>query len=153
MARFFRKRRRRPGPSKNEKKVRRREGGGSRETTLSVRYPSVERLEVSFECRSPRAEVMANETRAMGPGDECSLVVSCSGTCGVGTFDLGSKIDELVEAGQISCEGSVKCASPRYGGIEPCGFELKFKIGVTYGKDAPAAGPAPGPAPEQEAAS
>ncbi len=131
MARFFKKRRADAGPSKNELKARRgRDTGGP---SLAARYPSVQKLEVRLEFLGAQAQVLEQESRAFGPGDECRFTAACPGRCGAGRFDLAAKIDAVVAARQTASESRGLCQEPLYAGSpENCGCELRCSIQAEY---------------------
>lgn len=139
----YRKRRRRPGPSKNEEKVSRAKEVESRNrpsNALGARFPNVLRLKVSLDFQGSRGQVLGSETRVFGPRDICNFSAPCPGTCGVGEFDLASKIAQVVTAGEAASEATGICQEHLYAGsTELCHCQLKCRLELEY---------VPQPAPE-----
>jgi hypothetical protein len=132
MARYF-KRRRAPGENKNEAKVQRRENEGRPGNCLGDLYPNVRQLKIKLRFVTPRQELAGEEDRVITPKDECGLLLSCPGSCGVGTFNLGAKLTSIIEAGEAASDSSAKCQAERYGSVgEPCGYELQCHVDVEY---------------------
>jgi hypothetical protein len=108
-------------------------------------FPSVEKLTVRLTFLSPRGEPAGEESRQFGANDPIDLTAACPGSCGVGTFDLQTKVAAVLAAAEPASEASGKCQTPRYGSnSEPCGYELRCKIDAVYA-------PKPEPKPEPEA--
>ncbi|MBI4425050.1 MAG: hypothetical protein HY554_15060 [Elusimicrobia bacterium] len=145
MARFFKKRRPKGGPSKNEEKVTRSREAAARERSMSRladRFPQVERLSVQLDLVSPQNHPLAErQTRVFRPEDACDFSVPCPGRCGHGSFDLAAKLESVVETRQPLSESSGTCQEPLYAGSpDVCGVRLNCRIEVAY---------APEPAKEQ----
>ena len=137
---YFKKRRRvRAGPNKNEQKVQRRLELENREQaagTLQSRYPAVQGLSIHLVLLTPQHQILNEETRAFGPGDALDLEVPCPGRCGVGSFNLGAKVDSVITSRQERSESGGKCQEPLMGGsAELCGCELKCRMEVVYTPD------------------
>ncbi len=134
MAQPFKKKRRAPaGPNKNEQKVMREKMARSI-GPLRERYPSVQKLTVDLEFRTPQQHLMDNQTRVYTPGDQCDFTVPCPGRCGHGSFDLAGKIKSVIEGGETSSESRGTCMETLFDGSkEPCGFELRCRIRTVYG--------------------
>lgn len=136
MARFFKKRRWSPGPSKNEKKVMRGQELRSQPSRLQERFPSLQRMTLSLRFLGDQEQVLGEETREFRPMDACDLSAQCRGLCGGAAFDLETKIGEMVEARETLHEFSGKCAAQQLGSPDPCGSELRCRIDLVYLVDA-----------------
>jgi hypothetical protein len=134
---YFKKRRRAPiGPNKNEQKVQRRLQNESREQsadTLQGRYPTVQQMSIHLVLLTPQHQTLNEETRTFGAGDTLDLDVPCPGRCGVGSFNLGAKVESVIGSRQERSESGGKCQEPLMGGSsELCGCELKCRMEVVY---------------------
>lgn len=134
MADFYRKRKVKPGPSKNEQKVmrsRESEAANRSTPTLKSLYPPVDRLTIHLEFRSPQKAPLGNETRVFNANDPCRFTAPCPGTCGVGSFNLAAKIGKVVETAAAASEGTGVCQE-QGGAAGVCGCELKVRMEVVY---------------------
>ena len=132
MAGYFKKRKRTFGPSKNEKKVMRAKEAASA-GTLGQRYQDVRRLNIQLKFSSPHNAILGEESRDFGPQDLCRFLVPCPGACGEGSFDLESKIQQIVATRQSRSESSGQCQKPSF--VSPsdiCGCLLDCTITVVY---------------------
>ncbi|MBI4371444.1 MAG: hypothetical protein HY552_04015 [Elusimicrobia bacterium] len=119
MAGFYRKKRRKTGPSKNEEKVQRaREALAetSAAGTLASRFPSVRALRVTLSFVSPQGAVLESSETTLKPGDPFQFEADCPGRCGSGSVDFAPQLADAL--GRTLAEGSfeVPCAEPLYGG-------------------------------------
>ena len=136
MANFFKKRKAKTGPNKNEAKVQRARDEEARSRSggrLQDRFPSVQSLSVKMEFFSSHQAPLGEESRTFRPQDVCDFSAPCPGPCGVGSFDLGAKVEQVVASGQSSAEATGRCQEPLYAGSpDLCGCELKCSITVAY---------------------
>jgi len=148
----FHKKRRRPGPSKNEEKIGRNKEEERRShpsNWLGNRYESVAGLTLKFDLVGTHSENLGQETRKFGREDACAFSVPCPGLCGGGSFELGTKISEIVAAAQPSADFNVVCQHKTYSGPSSvCGVTLKCHLDLSYRPIAERPAPAPAPAPE-----
>jgi hypothetical protein len=133
---FYRKKKRKTGPSKNEQKVQRgrdAEAETNAAGTLSSRFPSVRGVKVRIVVTSPQNVVLDESEDLIGPNDPFQVGADCPGRCGTGSFDfaevLAASLGRLDERG----ETSATCAEPLYGGgpdacgcVAKCQFEAEF---------------------------
>lgn len=134
---FFKKRRRaKPGPSKNELKVKRREREDNEapEQTLEQRWPGVRSITVKLEFFTHQGHLMDEQTIRFGPTDVPDFEIECQGRCGGdGLFDLSEKIGQAVASGQSTVIGNDLCAVPVFPGTrETCSLQLKSKVDLGY---------------------
>lgn len=136
MAEFYRKKRRKVGPSKNDEKVQRgldAEAETRAAGTLSSRFPGVRGVKVRIIVTSPQGVVLEENDDLIGPNDPFVIAADCPGRCGSGSYDFA----ELVSAALARVEehGAVQlaCAEPLYGGgpdncgcVAKCEYEAQF---------------------------
>src|SRR3954468_2637166 len=82
---FYRKKRRKAGPSKNDEKVRRAQTAEDNERaagTLSTRFPSLRSLRVKVAIATPQGVVLEESEETYGPNDPFFLEADCPGSCG-----------------------------------------------------------------------
>ena len=138
MAQFFKSKRRRGGggPNKNEKKVMREKQAENQARfarPLSEMYPSVQRLSIQLEFLTPQQHLFDRQVRVFEPSNACDFSVPCLGRCGgQGSFDLESKVSQVISARQTVSTGSGTCQERLYLGPEICGFRLQCKIEAVY---------------------
>jgi hypothetical protein len=139
MAGFYRskKRRGRPGPSKNEEKVMRREAEARREKSaarLGDLFPAVQSVSLSWKFVTPQQETYDEGARALTAADACDLVLPCPGRCrGQGAFDLTARLRSLADSGRERGEELAVCREPLYAGSpQLCDFRLECRLQVTY---------------------
>jgi hypothetical protein len=132
----YRKKKRNPGPSKNEEKVERaRQAEAMNRTGNSVgaRFPEVGSLKITLAFTGAQGQSFGEVTKTYKPQDPCDFATPCPGRCGVGSFDLASKIAAVVTAHEMVSEGSGVCQEKPYAGAtEPCGCTLKARVEATY---------------------
>lgn len=135
---FYRKKRRhKPGPSKNEMKVwrgREAERQVRSAGTLRERFPWVQKLTVQLDFFTPQQLLLEKESRMFGPPDPCLFSAPCPGRCGGrGSFDLAAKVQAVVESRQPQGTGAGVCRELLYpGSAEICGFRLQCRIDALY---------------------
>ena len=79
---FYRKKRRKAGPSKNDEKVRRAQTAEDNERaagTLSTRFPSVRSLRVKVSIATPQGVVLEESEETYAPNDAFFLEADCPG--------------------------------------------------------------------------
>ncbi|HOW27680.1 MAG TPA: hypothetical protein PK876_04160 [Elusimicrobiota bacterium] len=131
------KKRKAAGPNKNEKKVMREMEAERRigmAGTLKERYPSVQRLTIQLNFISPQGHLLEQQTRHYGPADACDFSATCLGRCGgTGSFDLESKIKEVISTRRAASDNTGTCQEKLYpGSADCCGSRLQCKIEVSY---------------------
>lgn len=140
---YPRRRRGPQGPNKNEQKVMHREAAERKARSagsLAERFPGVERLTVVLEFKSPQDSLLGSESRVFRGSDALVLEAPCPGRCGVGSFDLAAKIEQVVTARETASQASGICQKPLYAGSpDVCGCRLSCRIEASY---APASAPA-----------
>ena len=133
---FYRKKRRKTGPSKNEQKVQRgldAEAETHAAGTLSSRFPGVRGVKVRITVTSPQGVVLDESDDLIGPNDPFIIETDCPGRCGSGSYDFA----ELVAQGLTRLDergtAEMACAEPLYGGgpgtcgcLAKCEFEAEF---------------------------
>src|SRR5579885_3665933 len=129
---IYRKKRRQVGPSKNEEKVERGRQAKSA-VPLGARYPQVRSLTIVLTFSGPQGQSFGQETRAFSPQDPCDFAVPCPGRCGVGSFDLAAKIEEVIAAQEQESKSSGVCQEVLFAGAaDVCGCKLDCAITVAY---------------------
>ncbi|MEK7234177.1 MAG: hypothetical protein AAB268_10205 [Elusimicrobiota bacterium] len=116
---FYRKKRRKAGPSKNDEKVRRAQTAEDNERnagTLSTRFPSVRSLRVKVAIATPQGVVLEESEEIYGPNDPFFLEADCPGSCGSGAYDFAVLIAQSLENLQERGVAQIICAEPSYSG-------------------------------------
>ncbi len=130
---FYRKKRRKAGPSKNEEKVRRAKDAVDHERaagTLSSRFPSIRSLSVKLSIATPQGVTLEESSEDYKPEDAFAVEADCPGSCGSGFYDFSAAIakslDRLEEHGasQIICAESSYSGGP--GGTCGCVAKCEF---------------------------
>lgn len=133
---YNKKKRKNSGPNKNEEKVQRGKDAerlGASSNSLGARFPGVEKLVVTLQFMSSREADLGTETRSFTPQDPCRFEAACPGPCGVGEFNLASKIESVIAARLPSAEASGQCEEPLFAGSkELCGCRLNCRLTVSY---------------------
>jgi hypothetical protein len=130
---FYRKKRRKAGPSKNEKKVGRAQTAEDQERaagTLSTRFPSVRALKVKVSIATPQGVVLEESEETYGPNDPFFLEADCPGSCGSGSYDFAVLIAQSLENLQERGQAQIICAEPSYSGAAgaTCGCIAKCEF-------------------------
>ena len=116
---FYRKKRRKAGPSKNDEKVRRSQTAEDNERaagTLSTRFPSVRSLRVKVSIATPQGVVLEESEETYAPNDPFFLEADCPGSCGSGSYDFAVLIGASLEALKMRGSAQIVCAEPSYSG-------------------------------------
>jgi hypothetical protein len=116
---FYRKKKRKAGPSKNDEKVRRAQNAEDSERaagTLSTRYPSVRSLRVKVSIATPQGVVLEESEETYGPNDAFVLEADCPGSCGSGHYDFAVLISQALEAAQERGSSQTICQEASYSG-------------------------------------
>jgi hypothetical protein len=133
---FYRKKRRKTGPSKNDEKVQRGREAEAQEHaagTLTSRFPGVRGVKVRIAVTSPQGVVLEENEELIGPNDAFIIQADCPGRCGSGSYEFA----ELVAASLTKLEehgvADIACVEPLYGGgpdkcgcVAKCEFEAEF---------------------------
>lgn len=130
---FYRKKRRKAGPSKNDEKVRRAQTAEDNERaagTLSTRFPTLRALRVKVSIATPQGVVLEESEETFGPNDPLILEADCPGSCGSGSYDFGALIAQSLENLQERGSAQVICAEPSYSGAAgaTCGCIAKCEF-------------------------
>lgn len=130
---FYRKKKRKVGPSKNEEKVRRAGEAADMERaagTLSTRYPSVRSLKVKVSISTPQGVVLEESVETYGPQDAFVLEADCPGSCGSGHYDFAVLITQALDAAQARGSNQVICQEASYSGApgSVCGCVAKCEF-------------------------
>lgn len=131
---FYRKKKRKVGPSKNEEKVRRAGEAADQERaagTLSTRYPGIRSLKVKVSIATPQGVVLEESEETYGPQDAFVLEADCPGSCGSGHYDFAVMISQALDAAQKKGSSQTVCAEASYSGaagatcgcVAKCDFE------------------------------
>lgn len=126
---FYRKKRRKVGPSKNEEKVRRGQSADAQATaagSLSSRFPSVRGVRARVTITSLQGVVLDETETIIGPNDPFLIEADCPGRCGSGSYDFAPQVAESL--GRLEEDGQFEavCQEPHYGGgNEACGCVAK----------------------------
>lgn len=130
---FRKKRRAKPGPSKNELKVmrgRQEEMGGR---SLGQILPSVRSLTVTLTFATPQGHLLDESTETLKKDDEVEFVVDCPGRCGAGKFDFSQMIERAATERQSQLEVTAVCSQPLFAGsADACGTSLKCRLGLDF---------------------
>ncbi len=116
---FYRKKRRKAGPSKNDEKVRRAQTAEDNERaagTLTTRFPSLRSLRVKVSIATPQGVVLEESEATYGPDDAFFLEADCPGSCGSGAYDFAVLIAPSLENLQERGSAQLICAEPSYSG-------------------------------------
>lgn len=122
---FYRKKRRKVGPSKNEEKVRRGMAADQQATTagsLSSRFPSVRGVRARITINSLQGVTLDETETVIGPNDPFIIEADCPGRCGSGSYDFAVQVSEALS--RLEEEGTYEatCLEPHYGGgSDACG--------------------------------
>lgn len=130
---FYRKKRRKAGPSKNEKKVGRQQNAEDQERaagTISTRFPAVRALRVKVSIATPQGVVLEESEETYGPNDPFYLEADCPGSCGSGSYDFAGLIAQSIESMQERGSAQIICAEPSYSGAAgaTCGCIAKCEF-------------------------
>lgn len=130
---FYRKKRRKVGPSKNDQKVRRAQNAEDQERaagTLSTRFPSLRSLRVKVSIATPQGVVLEESEETYGPNDPFFLEADCPGSCGSGSYDFAVLIGQSLENLQERGSAQIICAEPSYSGASgaTCGCIAKCEF-------------------------
>lgn len=130
---FYRKKKRKVGPSKNDEKVRRSQAAEDQERaagTLSTRFPAVRSLRVKVSIATPQGVVLEESEETYGPSDPFVLEADCPGSCGSGSYDLALLIAQALERAESRGASQIVCARESYsggpGGV--CGCVAKYEF-------------------------
>ncbi len=130
---FYRKKKRKVGPSKNDEKVRRAQTAEDNERaagTLSTRYPTVRALKVKVSISTPQGVVLEESEENYGPQDAFVLEADCPGSCGSGHYDFAILITQALDAAQTRGSNQIICQEASYSGAAgaTCGCVAKCEF-------------------------
>ena len=133
---FYRKKRRKAGPSKNEQKVQRgrdAEAQTHAAGTLSSRFPAVRGVKVRIVVTSPQGVVLDETDALIGPNDPFQIEADCPGRCGSGSYDFAEDVAQSLT--KLEEQGAVEaaCDEPLYGGgPDKCGCVAKCEFAAEF---------------------
>ena len=130
---FYRKKKRKAGPSKNDEKVRRAQTAEDNERaagTLSTRYPSIRNLRVKVSIATPQGVVLEESEEVYGPNDAFVLEADCPGSCGSGHYDFAVLVTASLDAAQTRGSSQTVCQQASYSGAAgaTCGCIAKCEF-------------------------
>jgi hypothetical protein len=132
---FYRKKRRKTGPSKNEEKVRRgrmAEAEAHAAGTVSSRFPGVAGIAVRIAVISPQGVTLEESEDTLGPDDAFQIGVDCPGRCGSGKFDFAPAVSDALARGDDGGALEIPCGETLYGGgPDACGCVAKLEFSVS----------------------
>lgn len=133
---FYRKKRRKTGPSKNEEKVQRgrdAEAEAQSAGTLASRFPGVRGVKVRITVTSPQGVVLEENDDLIGPNDPFIIEADCPGRCGSGSYEFSEAVSAALSSHEEQGAAETACAEPLYGGgpencgcVAKCEFEAEF---------------------------
>lgn len=116
---FYKKKRRKVGPSKNDQKVQRAAAAEAEERaagTLASRFPSVRALKVTLSIATPQGAVLETSEETFAPDDAFVIGADCPGSCGSGSYDFSPLLAAAITGGQSVGSIQLICAETSYGG-------------------------------------
>ena len=116
---FYRKKRRKAGPSKNDEKVRRAQTAEAQEQaagTVATRFPGMRSLKVRLSVATPQGVVLQDDEKTYGPQEPFVFEADCPGSCGSGFYDFAPLIAAALQAGDRRGQTQLICAEASYGG-------------------------------------
>lgn len=136
MADFYRKKKRKVGPSKNDEKLQRAqdaEDGARAAGTLSANFPGVAGLKASLSVKGAQGQILEERVITLGAADPFLIEADCPGACGSGKFDFADHIAEALASDRLSGRADLPCGKPSYGGgggatcacVATCQFEAR----------------------------
>lgn len=129
---FFKKKRGRPGPSKNEQKVRRSAEVERQERasgTLASRYPGLKQLTIEADFFSPLGTPLEHRSTKIKPQDIFNVALACPGQCGRAHFLLDAAVEEMTASGKQSTQGVLICEEPLYTGPGAiCSCKVQYTV-------------------------
>lgn len=133
---FYRKKKRKVGPSKNEEKVQRgreAEAEAHAAGTLATRFPGVRGVKIRIIITSPQGVVLDETDDLIGPNDPFIIEADCPGRCGSGNYDFAEHVAQSLTKLEEHGAAEASCAEPLYGGgpencgcLAKCEFEAEF---------------------------
>jgi hypothetical protein len=133
---FYRKKRRKTGPSKNEEKVQRGRDADDEARaagTLASRFPAVRGVKVKITVTSAQGVVLDETDDLIGPNDAFQIGADCPGRCGSGSFDFAEQVAASLTKLEEQGSFEVACAEPLYGGgPEACGSTAKCEFEAEF---------------------
>lgn len=132
MADFYRKKKRKVGPSKNEEKLQRAQDAADDARaagTLAGNFPGVASLKAALSVKGAQGQILEEKTLVLKAGDPFLVAADCPGACGSGRFDFAPDIAEALSQGRRSGRAERPCGMPSYSGggtclcVATCAFE------------------------------
>lgn len=133
---FYRKKKRKVGPSKNDEKVQRgrdAEAEAQSAGTLASRFPGVRSLRVKITVTSPQGVVLEENEDQLDANDPFQIGADCPGRCGSGSYDFAEAVSAALSKREDSGAAEAVCAEPLYGGgPENCGCAAKCEFEADF---------------------
>lgn len=136
MADFYRKKKRKVGPSKNDEKLQRAQNAADDARaagTLSSNFPGVAGLKAALSVKGAQGQILEERVINLGAGDAFQITTDCPGACGSGKFDFSDHIAEALASDRLTGRADLPCGMPSYGGggggtcacVASCVFEAR----------------------------
>ncbi len=136
MADFYRKKKRKVGPSKNDEKLQRAQDAAAGERaagTLVMNFPGVTGLKASLSVKGAQGQILEERVLNIGANDPFMIVTDCPGACGSGKFDFADFVAEALSTDRLTGRADLPCGMPSYGGgggatcacVASCVFEAR----------------------------
>ena len=130
---FYKKKKRKVGPSKNEEKVRRGQAAQAEADaagTLSSR--GARSLTVKLTVTSPQGVILQEDEHTYGANDAFVVEADCPGACGSGSYDFAPAIADALSRRQAQGEGEAACAESGYGAGTACGCVARYRFTADF---------------------
>ena len=136
---FYRKKRRKAGPSKNDEKVQRgrqAEAEAHAAGTVSSRFPALRGIKVRIAVISPQGVTLEENEDLLGPNDPFQIDIDCPGRCGSGSFDFAPAVADALSRGDEQGALEIPCGETLYGGgPEACGCVAKCEFAAEFAQN------------------
>lgn len=133
MAEFYRKKKRKVGPSKNDEKLQRAqnaEDSARAAGTLAANFPGVAALKATISVKGAQGQILDEKSIALKAGDAFQIAADCPGACGSGHFDFAPMVADVLSGQARSGRIELPCGMPSYSGgggtcacVATCVFE------------------------------
>ncbi len=136
MAEFYKKKKRKVGPSKNDEKLQRAQSAADDARaagTLSMNFPGIAALKASLSIKGAQGQILEERVINIGAQDPFMIENDCPGACGSGKYYFGDVIAEALASDRLSGRSDQPCGMPSYGGgggatcacVATCVFEAR----------------------------
>lgn len=133
MADFYRKKKRKVGPSKNDEKLQRAQDAADSARaagTLVANFPGLSGLKATITVKGAQGQLLDEKTISLKAGDSFQVAADCPGACGSGRFDFAPLLADTLSQGGKSGRAELACGMPSYSGgggtcacVATCAFE------------------------------